>query len=456
MSYDWNAVDEFFNKKENADRLNGKLTKYITNNSKPYVNFSFSQRYRYRNKDFRLRISQDENHVHWLDIYFERAGQEKRGLRDTICRRLEDSRIHNWDFHLGNWDTENEISRKLVPNDREKINDLQWILDTMILIADNLQAIEAGESIVTDSGRKNTDDCPSANVKNNIPAQTGNTPVSVGRQTDVQMLPRCVSGKSVKDFLLFSLNLYGATMPVSKFASWACWTGATDSGDNTNLQFPCKKVDEEFLNTVNANIIFVGLNISRDIQEEWSNFHTSKNDARLRWAIQNNKLFWNAYMTDLIKGLPNSSSEYVNGYFQKEKPAQRYKKRYEGFFQKIKDRENQTFVSLKDHGDNFCDEMKLLESIQDKQKPIVLILLGKSMERDFLRPMFMKSGSFKKWKDELGGRLIVKSIQHYAARNRPGESETEFRERYCEELSAISNELSSRFPCLSKVQKAQN
>ena len=93
MPYDWTDVNDFFNKKENADLLKGKLTKCQTDKRRNYVNFSFSQRHKYKSKDFRLRIVQDTAHVHWLDIYFESEGQ-KKGLRNIICPRLEDPRIH--------------------------------------------------------------------------------------------------------------------------------------------------------------------------------------------------------------------------------------------------------------------------------------------------------------------------------------------------------------------------
>lgn len=245
-------------------------------------------------------------------------------------------------------------------------------------------------------------------------------------------------------FLNFSLTVAGnTTLNVSKFASWACWNDARSINDNENLQFP-ETVNADYLKTVNANIIFVGLNISRDIENDWSNFHDTRpgsNDARLRWAIQNNELFKGAYMTDLIKGLRHSSSDYVKGYFQENKPSKN-QKRIDGYKDKEKDKAEGTFVSLEKHGDNFYEEMKQLETLDayQKEEKVLLIFLGVTLEHDFLRQMLEKSKKLRDWKNKLGNRLLIRSIPNHAAHNNPDESEEDFRKRYCKLLSVIAED----------------
>jgi len=245
-------------------------------------------------------------------------------------------------------------------------------------------------------------------------------------------------------FLNFSLTVAGnKILNVSKFASWACWEDARSISDNEKLKFP-ETVDSNFLKKVNANIIFVGLNISRDIKDDWSNFHDTRrgrNDARLRWAIQKNELFKGAYMTDLIKGLRHSSSDYVKGYFQENGTSQNQKSK-EGYSDKEKDKAAGTFVSLEKHGDNFYEEMKQLEALEayQKEEKVLLIFLGVHLERDFLNKMLEKSEKLRNWKNSLGNRLLIRSIQNHAVHNNSGESEKDFRTRYCQLLSDIAED----------------
>jgi hypothetical protein len=89
------------------------------------------------------------------------------------------------------------------------------------------------------------------------------------------------------------------------FASWAIWS---DAGKNPKSNigdvsiFDLKK-NPEIINYLNPNIIMVGLNISREIETIFGNFHDSRpqaQDYKLRSAFKNTR-FYGAYMTDIIK-----------------------------------------------------------------------------------------------------------------------------------------------------------
>ena len=57
------------------------------------------------------------------------------------------------------------------------------------------------------------------------------------------------------------------------------------------------------MESLNPNIVLVGLNISRKIERSFGNFHplySTAHDYKLRHALQGTNL-WGAYMTDIIK-----------------------------------------------------------------------------------------------------------------------------------------------------------
>ena len=79
-------------------------------------------------------------------------------------------------------------------------------------------------------------------------------------------------------------------------------------------------------NLLNPNIILVGLNISKKINESFSNFHPKHNtahDYKIRYALQDTQL-WGSYMTDIIKDyeevVGNNVMKYLrdNPKFEKE------------------------------------------------------------------------------------------------------------------------------------------
>lgn len=97
-------------------------------------------------------------------------------------------------------------------------------------------------------------------------------------------------------------------------ASWAIWSsaGATAKSGIADLEhFEEAKLDRT-LGLLHADVIFVGLNISRELGlKNFSNFHSdspSGQDYKLRYALQGTP-FWGAYMTDIIKGFEEVSAD---------------------------------------------------------------------------------------------------------------------------------------------------
>lgn len=94
-------------------------------------------------------------------------------------------------------------------------------------------------------------------------------------------------------------------------SSWAIWAPQRDtvkSGTGDLSVFE----DDNLLNQLNPNYVFVGLNASNThVQQNgraqecvWGNFHSSDNrrqhDYKIRYALMNTP-YWGGYMTDIIK-----------------------------------------------------------------------------------------------------------------------------------------------------------
>jgi hypothetical protein len=78
-----------------------------------------------------------------------------------------------------------------------------------------------------------------------------------------------------------------------------------------NLEALDEKANPKLLEALNPGVVMVGLNISRGFSEPFRNFHdvsASANDFKIRFAFRETN-FWGAYMTDIIKGFVESSSE---------------------------------------------------------------------------------------------------------------------------------------------------
>jgi len=106
-------------------------------------------------------------------------------------------------------------------------------------------------------------------------------------------------------------------------SSWAWWspkdeTGKEKSGMST---LPTKNV----VHCLNANVVLVGLNISRRIDRPFGNFHpehSSAQDYKMRHAV-NGTCFSGAYMTDIIKDFEQKVSGKLMKYLRQNKDFER-------------------------------------------------------------------------------------------------------------------------------------
>jgi hypothetical protein len=103
------------------------------------------------------------------------------------------------------------------------------------------------------------------------------------------------------------------------YSSWAVWK-RIGSGDAPKKDIGDQRIDPdkhpEFLETLNPNIVLLGLNAaSRTIASEpWVNFHDSRsvaNDFKIRFALEETP-YWGAYMTDVLVGLHQTDSATVS------------------------------------------------------------------------------------------------------------------------------------------------
>ena len=90
-------------------------------------------------------------------------------------------------------------------------------------------------------------------------------------------------------------------------SSWAIWkeVGETPKSNMEDLSVLDPQQNPNLLSQLNPNVVFVGLNTSKDITdlEPFSNFHPTNpfaNDYKTRYALKGTEL-WGGYMTDIIK-----------------------------------------------------------------------------------------------------------------------------------------------------------
>jgi len=100
-------------------------------------------------------------------------------------------------------------------------------------------------------------------------------------------------------------------------SSWALWTEHLDNRSKIGMDDISffENPSQSTLESLNPNIILVGLNISEKIGKIFGNFHpdkTSAQDFKTRFALQGT-MFWGAYMTDVIK----SYEEKISGNLMK-------------------------------------------------------------------------------------------------------------------------------------------
>lgn len=104
------------------------------------------------------------------------------------------------------------------------------------------------------------------------------------------------------------------------YASWAVWAPAT-RGPKSNigdLRVFDLAANPTTLDTLNGNVVMVGLNISRSFVEPFRNFHDcnpNTNDFKIRYAFASTP-YYGAYMTDIIKNVEMVRSANLRSYLQ--------------------------------------------------------------------------------------------------------------------------------------------
>lgn len=104
------------------------------------------------------------------------------------------------------------------------------------------------------------------------------------------------------------------------WSSWAVWAeqDGPDKSNVGNLDIFDLNKNSKLLDILNSNVIFVGLNISRQVEHPFANFHdsnTKSQDFKLRYAVKDTPA-WGGYMTDIIKGYEEVESVKLKSYLK--------------------------------------------------------------------------------------------------------------------------------------------
>jgi hypothetical protein len=105
------------------------------------------------------------------------------------------------------------------------------------------------------------------------------------------------------------------------YASWAIWANERIKPKENMDDLSIFNVDTNstLLEQLNPNYILVGLNISKEIEEDFANFHGPGGGAyKIRFALKGTPL-WGAYMTDIIKDFEQKASGQVMRYLRTNK-----------------------------------------------------------------------------------------------------------------------------------------
>ena len=127
-------------------------------------------------------------------------------------------------------------------------------------------------------------------------------------------------------------------------ASWAIWkeVGETPKSNMGDLNVLDPQQNPNLLSQLNPDVVFVGLNTSRDISDEkhFRNFHPTGNRARYaqdyktRFALKDTEL-WGGYMTDIIKDHVGKNANEVKNYLRDNTGVE--EKNIETFRKELKD-----------------------------------------------------------------------------------------------------------------------
>lgn len=104
------------------------------------------------------------------------------------------------------------------------------------------------------------------------------------------------------------------------YASWAIWANEETKPKENIGDLSVFDIDNNptILDQANPSKILVGLNISRQIQTPFANFHDPRPQAmdfKIRHALRNSP-FWGAYMTDIIKDFEQKISGKMMSYLR--------------------------------------------------------------------------------------------------------------------------------------------
>ena len=104
------------------------------------------------------------------------------------------------------------------------------------------------------------------------------------------------------------------------YASWAIWAdeGSKPKDNIDDLSVLDPEANSSLLNSLRADYIFLGQNISRAIERPLGNFHDPRHmatDFKIRYALKGTP-YWGSYMTDIIKDFEEKVSgkmmKYLN------------------------------------------------------------------------------------------------------------------------------------------------
>ena len=136
------------------------------------------------------------------------------------------------------------------------------------------------------------------------------------------------------------------------FASWAVWKeqGEKSKSNMGDLNVLDPQQNPDVLSELKPDIVFVGLNVSRNIGdlEPFSNFHPNYHNAqdyKLRNALYHTEL-WGGYITDIIKDYPELHGKKVMPFLRDNPDVER--KNIETFREELKDlgTENRTIIAF--------------------------------------------------------------------------------------------------------------
>lgn len=180
-------------------------------------------------------------------------------------------------------------------------------------------------------------------------------------------------------------NLLQLKKEFGKYGSWALW-------DNFGRFFPLLNKDN-FGDLIKPNIVFLGLNASRELRNDWVNFHQEGMVDRIKtWSQDHVKwfvdvimedefsFFQGAYMTDIIKDHFDSESSIIGN----------------------KTKSDKSIISK--NLELFRKELNLLSKISGEEKFKIICIGGKVFNTLNSISEFYSSGNYQ-----------IFQIWHYAA-----------------------------------------